>query len=230
MSNIIIVGTSQGLLDKEYGHKIDSFNKVYRSVNSLFFLNSYQKHVGKKTSCVWTNRSSLKEIASASQCFYTTCNAFFKELLVLNDNFDFYKELNIYNTLSIDEPREYYDLHLQNINKINYEHCPSKKNIITSYITKKYTYQCCLDIGFYKNIDTKNKLFFRPTAGMLVIYFLSTVLNIPNICVTGFDFFKRRNFWQKKTTLGHIARGHMPYAEIAYYNKLIKEKKIYELE
>lgn len=222
--SIVVVGTAASILNKKNGSKIDAFDRVIKSARILNYA-GYEDYVGKKTDTVWLKYRFLPDITEVYKTFHG-------DILFLHEEFDtYYDGVRNCSYLYKDEfffTRFYIDYCFERLKTV--------RNIkINSYISEKVYYKTCAELKFYdvNSQYEKQKLHVQkgaiPSAGIRVLYFLTKVLNLRGICVTGFDFFKTRNYWDPDPYKGALPNCHVHHKELIFYKTLLKQNIIYEL-
>jgi hypothetical protein len=209
----IIVGTAASLLKKKAGNIIDSFDYIIRPITSLL-AKGYDIYTGIKTNMFWVSFQSLDLLSLIPEQ---------TNLLYLFSSDDEYTEFfPLCNTVPslITKNRYYLDLAYEGVNKkINKQY----------FITNKISCQVNAELGFKHphTVYDDQKGRVSATSGINTIYYVLNYMNFDQIYVTGFDFYKTGFYWQPDVK--KVSMRPFPYKEMIFYNKLIQDKKIYEL-
>lgn len=209
----IVVGSAASLLKKKAGNIIDTFDYVIRPVTCLL-ASGYEEYTGQKTDMFWVTYQYLIRISLIKSPADLLC--------VFNSN-DEYKEFYVHcKTVPCKfiENKLYYDRFLE-------IHKKTIKNV--SYFSCNTMCQVNAELGF-RHPHTKyqeNKQRVSGTSGINVLHYVVNFMNFDSVFTTGFDFYQSGFYWD--SNVNNVSKRPFPYKEMMYYNKLLKEKKIYEL-
>ena len=205
----IIVGTSANLLDAKNGNKIDEFDYVVRSVSVTEFP-GYEAHVGTKTDMYWSKYQYLFR--------FNFLNNYTKDILLLNNDPDNYYEDFCINHKYSKYNRFFYDMWREQ--KQQY------LNFRKVYFYNKISLHNLHSVMGYKNVKDGRSIY--ASAGACVLDFFTSMTCFDEVWVTGFSFFDRATYFNP--AINHNVREHSYYREKIFYTKLLKDKKIYELQ
>jgi hypothetical protein len=222
--SIIVVGTAASILNKKNGSKIDNFDCVIKSARILNY-SGYEDYVGMRADTIWLKYRFLPHITEINRPFQGDILFLHEDIDTYYDGFQncsyLYKDEFFFNRFYIDycfeRLRENYNIKVNN------------------FISEKIYYKTCADLKFYdvNSQYEKQKLQVPkgaiPSAGIRVLYFLTKILNLRNICVTGFNFFKTRNYWDPDPYKSALPNCHVHFKELIFYKSLLKQGIIYEL-
>lgn len=207
----IIVGTSAELLEHEHGDIIDSFDYVARSI-SVAEYPGYKKHVGTKTDMFWSKYQYLFRFKFLTQHYD-------KDLLLLEENPDEYKENHCINHQYEKYNRMFFDLWytlLSDKHKLRKIFHYNRNNL--HMLHKK--------MGYKSHNNSSMPTIYSSAGARVLDFFINTDI-FSEIWVTGFSFFDKATYFNPATN--HMIREHCYYKEKYFYKNLLREKKIYEL-
>ena len=232
--NILVVGNAKSLLERENGHKIDTFDYVVRMGNCP--LKGYEKYVGTKTDMYRASWDRLIHVDKQKLTYRPIFIQFqFSDLLFLETHLDEYIEttpLGNYSRFVKVYKKSFFPLvsfftpkFIQQPQRFLHEKCLQlfKKE----WGIKNVHYLSLFDrINAFELINSwkpEEQELFLPSSGMFTLCFILSHFQNENIFITGFDGFKTQHYWRDYET---FFTGHNPYREQIAIKKLQKEGKI----
>ena len=243
---IVVIGNGSGLLEKENGYKIDTFDYVVRMGNCP--LRGYEKYVGTKTDMLrlnWNRIIHINQQSSANSLHerkkdyykYTGHDSNFRDLLLIENDPDLYYERS--HIASYNHLRKVFrriPSWPTSLREKPHIHIPERilhdailnffikiKNIQNVYyFDQNERVKIFQEFNFYAN---RSKIVV-PSNGILTLCYVIKKFKDSEIYVTGFDNFRTPFYWRKDNIKNTI---HNSGLEMIFYKKLLKHKLIYEL-
>ena len=232
MNNILIVGNSQTLLEKNNGKRIDAFDYVVRMGDSPR-IRGYEQYVGTKTDMFrmkWFNYFNV-DICTGDINFGKPRTSFefeYRDILCISQDPDYFTEtatsFNRYVTDSLN--RSFY-YHIGN----RYLHDVAIKNF--NLTTKKWYVFNADDMqdlvvnmnNYSTKVNYTNGI--EPSGGLCTIWFF--IKNYPksNITITGFDGWASGHYWKPNKI--PFFSSHSGVYETMFIKQLIKKGRLFIL-
>lgn len=238
MKKIIIVGHSDSLLQKENGHKIDSFDIVVRMSEGK--IKGYEKYVGTKTDVcriVWENHFSLILDNKGNErfIFKNTEQTGFKTLLLTH-----FVDVDNFSETAMHYAKIYkhggmYDMNTKWVKR-------RRSVTAATGMNPRITHDIFLDIflqlhPYVKNISIINRNIKISTAQSICngttytfpsngIYTINHMIDsYPNdqIYITGFDGFKNKHYFKTYET---CTKWHDSMREQLFLKRLLKTDRV----
>jgi len=240
--NIIVVGNGGGVLEKENGHLIDTFDYVVRMGNCN--IRGFERYVGTKTDMYRAQWCNFIHFDKNEQFFIPRYDHIkFNHLLFSEIDPDIYVE---YASIAQDvrrfthfvRPAVHGDI-FKNANLGKYERHRGVRRVLHDILLCYFVQKCNISdvryitrddfIAAHKEVNKSpnRDRIFLPSNGILTIFYLLRVYPSSKIYITGFDGFKTRYYWT--TGVETSFRSHNSLSEQILLKKLLKQEKIYEL-
>lgn len=199
-NKLIIVGNGCGVLSKENGNLIDSYDYVFRL--GSYQLEGFEKFVGSKTDFCVTAPWKL--------------------------NYDRLNSVKTIITVPIITPKPTDDELNQIFNEIKSK-CNQNQLDNIYYFLKRSDIDFFNNIySDFNNLILNRGIEINPSLGFRSLFLIQKLFNKFEIHVTGFDFFKTGWYW-KPDHNRNVMNRHPYIYEKAIYKKLIKDGKLIEL-